>query len=104
MTTQPNTKVATISLCFLAAIGGILEIWAFVPLITGLASVNWQVPEMARQFMVATGNILEYETLVDYYSHIKGMEYLIAVALFVAFPIFHKHLNPQVKEARTSRK
>jgi len=32
-------------------------------------------------------------TLVDFYQYIKGVEYLICVAFFVAFPLFYKYLN-----------
>ncbi|MFH1217597.1 MAG: hypothetical protein V1706_13965 [Pseudomonadota bacterium] len=83
----------------MAAIGGIIGIWAFATMMTGLASVNWQASEMIRQFLVATGNLGEYETLVDYYTHIKGVEYLIAVAFFVAFPVYYKYLNPKTATA-----
>ncbi|MCB2183547.1 MAG: hypothetical protein KQH63_16050 [Desulfobulbaceae bacterium] len=80
-----------------------MGIWAFATLMTGLASVNWQISEMARQFLVATGNLQEYETLVDYYTHIKGVEYLIAVAFFAAFPVFYKSLNPKEEAPATSK-
>ncbi|MFZ5764462.1 MAG: hypothetical protein ACOY4H_02560 [Thermodesulfobacteriota bacterium] len=86
----------------MAAMGGIIGIWAFATMMTGLASVNWQPTEMIRQFLVATGNLGEYETLVDFYTHIKGVEYLIAVAFFVAFPAYYKYLSP--KEATVSAK
>jgi hypothetical protein len=42
---------------------------------------------------VAVGAIGEYETLVDFYTHIKGVEYIICVAFFVAFPAFYKYVN-----------
>ncbi len=32
-------------------------------------------------------------TLVDFYQYIKGVEYLICVAFFIAFPMFFKYLN-----------
>ena len=103
MTSQESTKGTGVFFGIVAAIGGIMGIWAFATLMTGLSSVNWQVSEMARQFLVATGNLQEYETLVDYYTHIKGVEYLIAVAFFVAFPIFYKSLNPQVEAPATTK-
>lgn len=34
-------------------------------------------------------------TLVDYYSYIKGMEYLICVGFFVGFPMFYRYINPK---------
>ncbi|MCB2183545.1 MAG: hypothetical protein KQH63_16040 [Desulfobulbaceae bacterium] len=104
MTTLPTSKGTGVFFGIMAAIGGIMGIWAFATLMTGLSSVNWQVSEMARQFLVATGNLGEYETLVDYYTHIKGVEYLIAVAFFAVFPAFYKSLNPKVEEATASTK
>lgn len=79
----------------MAAMAGIVGIWALTTLMTGLSSVNWQVGEMFRQFLVATGNLGEYETLVDFYTHIKGVEYIIAVAFFVVFPVYYKFLKPK---------
>lgn len=32
-------------------------------------------------------------TLVDFYQYIKGIEYLICVAFFIAFPMFYKYVN-----------
>jgi len=84
-----------------AAIGGIIGIWAITMFVGGLASVDWQVSEMFRQFLVATGNLGEYETMVDYYTHIKGVEYLIAVAFFAVFPVYYKSLKPKEVEAPT---
>ncbi len=74
-------------------LAGAFGIWAIMAFVTGLSSVNFQVGEMARQFLVATGNLGEYETLVDFYTHIKGVEYLMAGAFFVAFPVFFKYID-----------
>jgi len=41
-------------------------------------------------------NIVEVKnvyTLVDFYQYIKGIEYLICVAFFIAFPMFYKYVN-----------
>ena len=38
-------------------------------------------------------------TLVDFYTHIKGIEYLICVAFFVAFPAFYSYVNKGQKKA-----
>ncbi len=83
----------------MAGLGGAFGIWAIMAFITGLSSVNFQVGEMLRQFMVATGNLGEYETLVDFYTHIKGVEYLMAGAFFVAFPVFFKYIDKTAKES-----
>jgi len=95
------TKGSGVFLGITAAIGGIIGIWAITMFVAGLASVDWQVTEMFRQFLVATGNLGEYETMVDYYTHIKGVEYLIAVAFFVVFPVYYKYLKPSEVEAPT---
>ena len=50
--------------------------------------------------MVATGMITPLHNLVDYYTHIKGIEYLICVAFFVAFPVFYKSLSRQKGSAK----
>lgn len=76
-----------------AGLAGAFGIWACMAFVTGLASVDYQVTEMFRSFLVATGNVGEYETMVDYYTHIKGVEYLMAGAFFVAFPVFFKFIN-----------
>jgi hypothetical protein len=39
-------------------------------------------------------------TLVDYYTHIKGIEYLICVAFLVAFPAFYVYVNKEKKQAK----
>ncbi len=98
MTAQENTTKGTgVFLGIIAAMAGVFGIWAMAAVVSGLSSVGWSVPEMGRQFLVATGNLKEYETLVDYYTHIKGVEYLIAAAFFVVFPAFYMSLKPQEK-------
>lgn len=39
------------------------------------------------------GEVKEVFTLVDYYSYIKSMEYLICIAFFVGFPMFYRYIN-----------
>lgn len=88
---------------FLGIMGGLagaFGIWAIMAFVTGLSSVNFEVGEMMRQFLVATGNLGEYETLVDFYTHIKGVEYLMAGAFFVAFPVFFKYIDKSAKKSR----
>ena len=83
-----------------AGLGGAFGIWACMAFITGLSSVDFQVTEMFRNFLVATGNLGEYETMVDFYTHIKGVEYLMAGAFFVAFPVFFKFISKEGKAAK----
>ncbi|MBI5558379.1 MAG: hypothetical protein HY885_12155 [Deltaproteobacteria bacterium] len=101
-TKESTTKGSGVFFGIMAAVGGMIGIWAMTMLMTGLSSVNWQVSEMCRQFLVATGNLGEYETMVDYYTHIKGVEYIIAVAFFAVFPAYYKYLKP--KEAAVANK
>ena len=74
-------------------LGGALGVWAMAAFTFSLASANWQVGELARQYLVAIGVIGEYETLVDFYTHIKGVEYIICVAFLGTFPAFFKYVS-----------
>ena len=89
-----SKRVTVIMLGF----GTLVGLWVSAAFVGALHQVNWQVGELARQYMLATGMMKPLHTLVDYYSHIKGIEYLICVAFFVAFPVFFKYVN---KEKRT---
>ncbi|BDD86575.1 hypothetical protein [Desulfofustis limnaeus] len=83
--------------------GGLIGVWACAALIGGLRQTGWQVSELLRQYMIATGMIQPFHTLVDFYSHIKGVEYLICVAFFVAFPLFYRYVNEERKQVHTER-
>lgn len=41
------------------------------------------------------GSVTEVFTLVDYYTYIKGVEYLICVAFFCTFPMFYRYINTE---------
>ncbi len=99
MSTQNTQKTATYAI---GAVGGMFGIWALAALVGGLHRVDWQVTELVRQYLVATGMIRPIHTLVDFYSHIKGIEYLICVAFFVAFPIFFKYLEKTETRKKTT--
>jgi hypothetical protein len=89
---------------FLTAVvlsSGIVGCWAFVALLSGLRHTGWQVQELIRQYMVATGIVTPAHTLVDFYSHIKGVEYLICLAFFVVFPLFYRYVNEDKKRVQT---
>jgi hypothetical protein len=43
--------------------------------------------------LTAVGEVKEVFTLVDYYSYIKSMEYLICLAFFVGFPMYYRYIN-----------
>lgn len=75
--------------------GALVLLWVAAAFIGALHQANWQVGTLVHQYMVATGLMQPLHTLVDFYTHIKGVEYLICVAFFVAFPIFFKYVNKE---------
>ena len=79
--------------------GALIGLWAVAALVGGLSQAG-SVSELVRQYMVATGMITPLHTLVDYYTHIKGIEYLICVAFFVVFPVFYTYVNKEKKEVK----
>ena len=85
--------------------GSLLVLWGAAAFIGALHQVNWQFGELARHYMIATGMVKPLHTLVDFYTHIKGIEYLICVAFFVVFTYFFKYVNRDVEQkAVTVRK
>ena len=95
MAQQNNKMAGKVVLGF----GALIGLWATAALIGGISQAG-SVTELARQYMVATGMITPIHTLVDYYTHIKGIEYLICVAFFVAFPVFYNYVNKEKKAAK----
>jgi len=95
MSEQNNKTAGRVVLGF----GALIGLWATAALVGGLSSAG-SVSELVRQYMVATGMVTPLHTLVDYYTHIKGIEYLICVAFFVAFPAFYTYVNKEKKEVK----
>jgi hypothetical protein len=93
MTTTSKTKKITTGI--MLASSALIMLWVAAAFIGALNQVNWQVSELMRQYMLATGMMKPLHTLVDYYTHIKGIEYLICVSFFVAFPVFVKYINKE---------
>ncbi|MEJ2136464.1 MAG: hypothetical protein P8X86_14640 [Desulfofustis sp.] len=83
--------------------GVTIGIWSLLAFTAGLKQADWQLTELLRQYLIATGVVKPTHTLVDFYSHIKGVEYLICVAFFVAFPLFFKYVNKDVNEVETRK-
>ena len=81
--------------------GGLFGIWALAAMIGGLHRVNWQVTELVRQYLVASGMIQPIHTMVDFYTHIKGIEYIICVMFFVAFPVFFRYVEKRKTTIRS---
>ena len=48
---------------------------------------------MLHELLNQIGEYHTVYTMVDFYQYIKGFEYLICLALFIAFPLFYKYLN-----------
>lgn len=92
-----KTSFSTASKIFLVA-GAIMCIWVGAAVINALSYMNWSVTELARHYMTAIGMTKPLHTLVDFYTHIKGIEYLICVAFFVAFPYFYMYVNKERKK------
>ena len=46
------------------------------------------------------GRMVKVHTLVDYYSYVKAVEYLICVGFFCTFPIFYRYImkDPENRE------
>jgi hypothetical protein len=73
--------------------GTLISIWSVAAFLSGLAQVNWQLSELLRQYLIAAGLMQEFHTLSDFYAHIKGVEYIIAVLFLGVFPLFYSYLN-----------
>jgi hypothetical protein len=48
---------------------------------------------MIGQILDSIVEVQNVYTLVDFYTYIKGIEYLICIAFFIAFPMFYKYVN-----------
>ncbi|MEW6594757.1 MAG: hypothetical protein AB1413_07820 [Thermodesulfobacteriota bacterium] len=77
----------------MVGLGSAMGLWAFGAVVFSLAKAGWQPGELLRQYLVAVGAIGEFETLVDFYTHIKGVEYIICLAFLGTFPAFFKYVN-----------
>jgi len=93
-TTPKSMNVFKFASIFL---GSLITIWSSAAILSGLAQVNWQVSELLRQYLVAVGLMQEFHTMSDFYTHIKGIEYIIAVMFLGAFPAFYAYLNKPAK-------
>lgn len=46
-------------------------------------------------FLQSVGQVKTVFTLVDFYTYIKSVEYLICLAFFVGFPILYRYIHQQ---------
>ncbi|MFO7812406.1 MAG: hypothetical protein R6V21_05520 [Pelovirga sp.] len=44
-------------------------------------------------FFLNVGKVEQIYTVVDFYTYIKGLEYLICLLLFATFPIFYRYIH-----------
>ncbi len=44
-------------------------------------------------FFMNVGYVKQIYTVVDYYTYIKGLEYLICLLLFTVFPMFFRYIH-----------
>jgi hypothetical protein len=49
--------------------------------------------DLISQFLGTAGEVSKVYTVVDFYTYIKGLEYLICVGFFVGFPILYRYIN-----------
>ncbi len=82
-------------------VGAVFGLWASAAFISALAHSNWQMSEVLRQYLIAIGVLKEFNTLVDFTTHIKGIEYILAVSFLCLFPGYYKALN-RTSEAKES--
>ena len=88
-----EAKTGKVFWSFMVGMGAAMGVWAFAAVLFSLGRAGWQPGELVRQYLVAVGAIGEFETLVDFYTHIKGVEYIICVAFLASFPAFFKYVN-----------
>ncbi|MDW7772806.1 MAG: hypothetical protein SCH71_07950 [Desulfobulbaceae bacterium] len=93
MNTRNEKRQGKTFIYAVTAVGAAFGVWALAAFTSLLAQMDWSLAEVLRQYMIATGALQEHETLVDYYTHIKGVEYIIAVSFLGLFPVFYKYVN-----------
>ncbi|NTV15745.1 MAG: hypothetical protein HGA96_17750 [Desulfobulbaceae bacterium] len=91
-TTSPSRDTG-IALKIILGTGTAIGLWVATAMTFALARADWQVSELARQYLVSIGLIQDFETMVDFYTHIKGVEYIICLAFLGSFPAYFKYLN-----------
>lgn len=74
--------------------GVVFGLWAGAAFISAMVAVGGPVA-LLTSYMGAVGMTATFATLVEYYTYIKGIEYLICVSFFVAFPVFFNYVNTE---------
>ena len=87
----------------IAVVGGtLIFLYSIAAIVGGLSQVNWQFSELLRQYLIAIGVAQEFHTFVDFYTHIKGVEYIICLAFLVSFPFFFRYLNRSIADQESA--
>ena len=60
--------------------------------------------EWAKNFMIGVGMIKPMHTQVDYYTYIKGIEYLLCVYYFMVFPVFYIFVNKKSSQQKEQKR
>ena len=87
-------NVSAIGFKIIVVLSAIVGLWSMVALVSGCIATGGIAP-LVGSWMGAVGLIQPIHTLVDFYTHIKGIEYIICVAFFVVFPVFFKYVNKE---------
>ena len=58
--------------------------------------------DLLVQIFSSIGEVKTVHTVVDYYTYIKGLEYLICVGFFVGFPMYYRYVNHRKGEDANS--
>ena len=75
-------------------VGLLICLWVGSAVVSAMLTAGG-VGALVTSYMTATGLSASFATLVEYYTYIKGIEYLICVAFFVAFPVFYNFVNTE---------
>lgn len=76
------------------AVAGVITVWAGSALCSDVVHVNEQTSRLLTFFNSIGLNKVKV-TLVDYYTYIKGIEYILVVIFLCFFPLFYKFLCPK---------
>lgn len=74
-------------------IGTGISLWSVAAVLSGLAQVDRQVSELIRQYLVASAVLQGYHTSVDFYTYIKGAEYIVCIVFLGFFWAFYSNIN-----------
>jgi len=71
-------------------------VWSVTCLVSALAFVGWSPAQLFGSYLTSIGTP---NTLVEYYSQIKGVEYIVCASFLALFPLYFKYVN-KTKEVK----